>query len=62
MPPGARKAYDSSGKKPQDLSRFHERTQKSISGFIEQVTEGDHNAAGPPSYSNILKLGDINET
>jgi hypothetical protein len=26
MPAGARKAFEASGKKPQDLSRFHEIT------------------------------------
>ena len=61
MPPAARKAFESSGKKPQDLSRFHEITQKSISEFIDKQEDND-NAAGPPSYSNILKLGEINET
>ena len=61
MPPAARKAFESSGKKPQDLSRFHEITQKSISEFIDKQ-EDDQNAVGPPSYSNILKLGEMNET
>ena len=61
MPAGARKAFEASGKKPQDLSRFHEITQKSISEFIDKQ-EDDHNAAGPPSYSNILRLGEMNTT